>query len=79
MDFFFLSNISQLLLELGFWNLVQSLKVISCIVLRKQPHSAYHSLYLFIFSFSPMKISVADFSVPIGASVFKLCAHLQVG
>ena len=35
---------------------------------------------LFIhFSFSPMKISVADFSVPIGASVFKFCVHLQVG
>ena len=31
------------------------------------------------YSFSPMKISVADFSVPIGASVFKFCVHLQVG
>ena len=26
-----------------------------------------------------MKISVADFSAPIGASVFKLSVHLQVG
>ena len=26
-----------------------------------------------------MKISVADFLVPIGASVFKFCVHLQVG
>ena len=26
-----------------------------------------------------MKISVAEFSVPIGASVFKFCVHLQVG
>ena len=26
-----------------------------------------------------MKISVADFSVPIGASVYKFCVHLQVG
>ena len=26
-----------------------------------------------------MKIYVADFSVPIGASVFKFCVHLQVG
>ena len=26
-----------------------------------------------------MKISVADFWVPIGASVFKFCVHLQVG
>ena len=26
-----------------------------------------------------MKISVADFSVPMGASVFKFCVHLQVG
>ena len=38
------------------------------------------SVPLFIhFSFSLMKISVADFSVPIGASVFKFCVHLQVG
>ena len=26
-----------------------------------------------------MKISFADFSSPIGASVFKFCVHLQVG
>ena len=26
-----------------------------------------------------MKISVTDFSDPIGASVFKFCVHLQVG
>ena len=26
-----------------------------------------------------MKVSVADFSVLIGASVFKFCLHLQVG
>ena len=38
---------------------------------------AYQSLYLFIFS--PIKISVADFSAPIGASVFKFCVHLQEG
>ena len=25
-----------------------------------------------------MKISVADFSVPIGASVFKFCVHFQI-
>ena len=31
------------------------------------------------FSFSPMEISVTDFSAPIGASVFKFCVHLQVG
>ena len=29
------------------------------------------------FSFSPMEISVTDFSPPIGASVFKFCVHLQ--
>ena len=39
----FLSNISQQLLELGFWNLVQSLIVMKCI------HIAYQYLYLFIF------------------------------
>ena len=38
------------------------------------------SVPLFVhFSFSPMKIFVADFLVPIGASVFKFCVHLQVG
>ena len=26
-----------------------------------------------------MKISVTDFSVPIGASVFEFCVHLQAG
>ena len=31
------------------------------------------------FSFSPMEISVTDFSAPIGASVFKFCLHLQDG
>ena len=37
------------------------------------------SVPLFVhFSFSPMKISVADFSVPIGANVFKFWVHLQV-
>ena len=38
------------------------------------------SVPLFVhFSFSPMKLSVTDFSAPIGASVFKFCVHLQVG
>ena len=38
------------------------------------------SVPLFIhFSFSPMEISVTDFSAPIGASVLKFCVHLQVG
>ena len=46
---------------------------------QKQPHIAYQSLYLFIFSFSPMEISITDFSPPIGVSVFKVCVHLQVG
>ena len=36
------------------------------------------SVPLFVhFSFSPMEISVTDFSAPIGASVFKFCVHLQ--
>ena len=35
------------------------------------------SVPLFVhFSFSPMEISVTDFSAPIGASVFKFCLHL---
>ena len=47
-------------------------------VTKEQPHIAYQSLYLFI-SFSPMEISVTDFSAPIRASVFKFCVHLQEG
>ena len=31
------------------------------------------------FSFSPMEISVTDFSAPIRASVLRFCKHLQVG
>ena len=31
------------------------------------------------FSFSPVEISVIEFSASIGARVFKFCAHLQVG
>ena len=38
------------------------------------------SVPLFVhFSFSPMEISVTDFSAPIGASVLKFCVHFQVG
>ena len=35
------------------------------------------SVPLFVH-FSMFKISVTDFSAPIGASVFKLCIHLQI-
>ena len=63
-------------------------------VTKGQPHFAYQSLYLFIFlslqwkflsqisqllSFSPMEISVTDFSAPIRASGLKFCVHLQEG
>ena len=38
------------------------------------------SVPLFVdYSFSPMEISVTDFSAPIGASVSKFCVHLQLG
>ena len=38
------------------------------------------SVPLFVhFSFFPMKISVTDFSAPVGASAFKFCVHLQIG
>ena len=54
-------------------------------VTKEQPHIAYQSTYclsvpLFVhFSFSPMEISVTDFSAPIGTSVIKFCLHLQDG
>ena len=38
------------------------------------------SVPLFVhFPFSPVEISVTDFSAPIGASVFKCCIHIHVG
>ena len=56
--------------------MVQSLIVMSCIV--KQKTATYClSVPLFVhFSFSPMEISVTDFSAPIGARVFKFFVHL---
>ena len=50
-------------------------------VTKKKTATYCLSVPLFVHcSLSPMKISVADFSVPIlGASVFKFCVHLQVG
>ena len=77
LNVFFLSKMSQQLFDLGFWNLVQSLIVISCIVYKKNPKYCL-SVPLFIhFSFSPLKFSVTDFIAPIGASVFKYCdVHL---
>ena len=51
----------------------------SCIVLQKTATYCL-SVPLFVhFSFSPMEISVTDFSAPTGASVLKFCEHLQVG
>ena len=39
-----------------------------------------HFAFFFNFpSFTPMKISVADLSAPIGVSVFKFSVHFQVG
>ena len=40
----------------------------------------FHTVSLFVhFTFSPMEISVIDFSAPIKASVLKFCVHPQVG
>ena len=41
----------------------------------KNSHSVHLSVH---FSFSPVNISVTDFSAPIGASVFRFCVHLQI-
>ena len=50
-----------------------------CVRRKKNSHILHISPFICSFAFSPMKISVADFSVPIGASLFKFCVHLQVG
>ena len=46
-----------------------------CVTKKTVTHFISVSVFIH-FSFSPMKISVADFWVPIGASVFKFCVHL---
>ena len=49
-----------------------------CVTKKTATYCLSVSLF-FHFSFSPIKISVTDFSAPIGARVFKFCVHLQVG
>ena len=56
----------------------------SCIVLQNKTATHCISVPLFVhFSVSPMKFFVTDFLAPIGAIigaiVFKICVHLQVG
>ena len=50
-------------------------------VRENQPPPAYHSHYLSIFllslQFSPIQISVTDFSASMRAKVFKFCIHLD--
>ena len=46
---------------------------------RNHSHILLISLLFVDFSFSPMEISVTDFSAPIGASGLKFCVHLQIG
>ena len=48
-------------------------------VKENQHAAAYHSLYLSIFSFSPIKLFVTEFSSRITARVFKICIHLEKG
>ena len=50
-----------------------------CVAKIKQSNTAYQFLLFVHFSFSPMKISVADFSFPIGASDLKVCVTLKIG
>ena len=47
-------------------------------VTKKNSHILHISPFICSF-LSPIKNSVADFLAPMGASVFKFCAHLQVG
>ena len=48
-------------------------------VTKTNSHILLISPFFAKFSFSPMEISVTDFSAPIGTSVFKFCVHFQVG
>ena len=59
--------------------MVQTLGMTSCNVYQRNSHISLISSCICPFSFSPTKISVTDFSASIGAWVFKLCIHLEVG
>ena len=48
-------------------------------VKENQHAASYHSLYLSIFSFSPIKLFITEFSASITARVFKFCIHLERG
>ena len=71
-----MSKISQQILDLGFFKIGTKLDSdeLYCVAVT----ATYNiSVPLFVhFSFSPMEISVTDFSAPIGVSVLKFCAHL---
>ena len=55
-----------------------SLLYLYCVRENQHP-PAYHSLYLSIFSFSPIKIFVTDFTASMRAKVFKFCIPLEHG
>ena len=48
-------------------------------VRENHPPPAYHSLYLSIFLFSPIKISLTDFTASMRAKVFNFRKHLEHG
>ena len=47
-----------------------------CVRENQHPH-AYHSLFLSVLSFSPIKLFVTDFLGPLKARIFKFCIRLQ--
>ena len=58
--------------------MVQTLGMVSCIVLKKESAISCLSVPLFVhFSFSLIENSVTDFSAPIYSSFFKVCIHLD--
>ena len=78
---FFSSKISQELLNLGFWNLVQTLGI-TVVLCKRESASSCLSFPSFVhFSFSPIKISVTNFlaSTCMWAKVFRFCIHCESG
>ena len=79
LTFFVWSKISQELLHLGFWNLVQMLGITD-VLCKSESASSCISFLLFVhFTFSPIKTSVTDFSASMRAKVFKFCIQLEIG
>ena len=75
---FFPPKVSQKLLHLRILKFGTNIgyDLLYCVRENMHPH-VYHSLYLTIFSFSPVEFFATDFSAPMRASILEFCIHPQ--